>query len=230
MVSALNRFRSAGRSPGQAAVGADGAVPRDRGDQGDVRSGSTSYRDRRLDPRVRARNSGSGCRRRRSRRSRSPPGVSSRVGSGRGVRVSCSRAWSRWFEYRCASPRVCTNSPGCRPTTCGHHLGQQRVGRDVERHARGTRRRTAGRAGRTAGRRRRRTGTWCGTGEVPSRRPRRRSRPRRCAGGNPGWSAAIGRRPRSGRYDDRPAPARTATGARRPARAHPRRRPIRPRC
>ena len=73
----------------------------------------------------------------------------------------------------------------------GHHLGQQGVGRDVERHARGTRRRTAGRAGRRADRRRRRTGTWCGTAEVPSPRPRRRSRPRRCAGGSPGSSAAT---------------------------------------
>src|SRR5581483_10713757 len=41
-----------------------------------------------------------------------------RVGSGRGSRVSCSRAWSRWLRYRCASPKVCTKSPTSSPQIC----------------------------------------------------------------------------------------------------------------
>lgn len=59
-------------------------------------------------------------------------GFRRKVGSGRGVRVSCSRACSKWFEYRCASPSVYevahAQAGGLR-----HHVGQQRIAGDVER-------------------------------------------------------------------------------------------------
>src|SRR5690606_5813660 len=45
-------------------------------------------------------------------------GLSTSRGKGRGDRDNCSRACSRWLEYRCASPRVWMNSPGRSPQTC----------------------------------------------------------------------------------------------------------------
>ncbi len=118
---------------------------------------------------------------------------------------------------------------GLQPGHLRHHHGEQRVGRDVERHAE----ENVGRAlvelaGQPAARRRR-TGTGSGTAAAPSCRRRPDSRRSRSAAANPDCGGSSRPRRRSGRWPRRPAPATSAIAGRRPGRARRARPPIRPR-
>ena len=99
------------------------------------------------------------------------------------------------------------------PGDLRHHLGQQRIGRDVERHAEEDVAAALVELAAQPALRRRRTGTGSGTAAAPCRRPRPGSTPSRYAAAIPAWSGSSARRRRSGRSSRPSRPARAPLAA-----------------